>query len=281
MTFAEAAEYILRQAGVPLHFREITARAVAQGLIEVQGNTPWNSMNGTLRRLIRRQGQAAPFVALGDGRFALREWPLDEIPPQPRPTGGTPEGSPSAKEGVAGRITVRAQAGSIEPWAFKWRAVPEQLLPLLSYRPRSAWLAQAQDGLKGALAWGAGHLIGGLALLLGRRTPFAGGLGGQWLLWGAAHTALALRGLEEIPRQDAAEFTPASRRGQGAAAEEYRRLLRLGAGLGLAALLLGLVLPGQEAHPQRHGVAVGLVGQGSFWLALCAALSVLLRARQD
>ncbi len=272
MTFAEAAEYILRQAGVPLHFREITARAMAQGLIEVQGNTPWNSMNGTLRRLIRQQGQAAPFVALGDGRFALREWPLDEIPPQPRPAGGAPARSPSARQGVAGRITVRAHAGLVEPWAFKWRAMPEQLLPLLSYRPRSAWLAQAQDGLKGVLAWGVGHLVGGLALLLGQRTSFAGGLGGQWLLWGAAQTALALRGLTEIPRQDATEPK---------AAGGYRRLLHLGAGLGLATLLLGLMLPGQQSGSRRHGVAVGLTGQGGFWLMLCALLSALLRTRKD
>jgi len=265
---------------VPLHFREITARAMAQGLIAVQGNTPWNSMNGTLRRLIRRQGQAAPFVALGDGRFALREWPLDEIPPQPRPASGQ-GGLLPAQEGGAGRISVGARAGWVAPRAFKWHAVPAQLLPLLNYRPRSAWLAQAQDGLKGALAWGLGHLMGGLALLLGQRTPFAGGLGGQWLLWGAAHTALALRGLQEIPRQDAVEVPSASRRGQGHPVQRYGQLLRYGAGLGLATLLLGLLLSGQEARPRRQGVAVALAGQGGFWLILCTLLDVLLRAKSQ
>ncbi len=279
MTFAEAAEYILKQAGVPLHFREITARAVDQGLIQVQGNTPWNSMNGTLRRLIRQRGEDAPFVALGDGRFALREWPLDDLPPQPRPAGGTQEMIPSS-EVVAGRITVRARAGQMEPWAFKWHAVPEQLLSSWRYRPRSAWLAQAQDGLKGTWVWGLSHFLGGLALLLGQRAPFTAGLGGQWFLWGAAHTALALHGLQEIPRQDAAEAKPASRRGQDPTGP-YRRLLRFGTGLGIVTLLLGLILPGQKAGSRRHGVAVGLVGQGSFWLALGALLSALLRVRQD
>jgi len=40
MTYLEAAYHILRQAGAPLHYAEITRRALAQSLITPTGRTP-------------------------------------------------------------------------------------------------------------------------------------------------------------------------------------------------------------------------------------------------
>src|SRR5450756_284252 len=111
MNFAEAAFKILKDAGVPLHFREITKRVVDQSLVEVQGQTPWNSMNGVLRRLIRNQGKEAPFVSLGEGKFGLREWglPGEEI------LSDEDEGD------VPGSITISPHIGR-EPM-FGWRSL--------------------------------------------------------------------------------------------------------------------------------------------------------------
>lgn len=93
MTFLDAAYEILKQAGQPLHYREITERALAQGLITTAGKTPEATMNAQLAINIKRAeegGPPTPFVRVGRGIFGLREWgetaptaPTTEEQPQP------------------------------------------------------------------------------------------------------------------------------------------------------------------------------------------------------
>lgn len=74
MTFIEAAETLLREAGTALHYKEITRRAIERGLIESQGQTPEATMAVQLYRAIRRaeqHGEPAIFRAAGRGQFAL------------------------------------------------------------------------------------------------------------------------------------------------------------------------------------------------------------------
>lgn len=48
MTYLDAAHEILKQAGQPLHYREITERALAQDLIQPTGLTPDATMGSRL-----------------------------------------------------------------------------------------------------------------------------------------------------------------------------------------------------------------------------------------
>jgi HB1, ASXL, restriction endonuclease HTH domain len=48
MTFLEAAEVVLRDAGEPLTYKEITDRALRLGLVETHGKTPAATMNSAL-----------------------------------------------------------------------------------------------------------------------------------------------------------------------------------------------------------------------------------------
>jgi restriction system protein len=93
MKFLDAAYEILKQAGQPLHYREITRRALGQGLIESKGKTPEATMNAQLAVNIKRAeegGPPSPFVRGGRGVFGLREWgetmpttPTTDEQPQP------------------------------------------------------------------------------------------------------------------------------------------------------------------------------------------------------
>ncbi len=48
MTALEAALKVLQDAGTPLHYREITQRAVDQSWLSTEGATPWASMNAQI-----------------------------------------------------------------------------------------------------------------------------------------------------------------------------------------------------------------------------------------
>ncbi|MHB0859041.1 MAG: winged helix-turn-helix domain-containing protein [Anaerolineae bacterium] len=326
MNFAEAAEIILREAAEPLHFRDITQRAIAMGLIDVQGQTPWNSMNGVLRRTIRNRGAEAPFVSLGDGRFALRAWGLVLTQEKPkvwdrlthvftrrRPPERVLAAGPEAPQEVPGVITVRERetltpaigrrnpletseesalnqafvAGwkwhGVLPAGWQWHAVPEQTGALLARGPAHPFFVQIYAALRGMLAWGLCSILSSLALLLGRQGPFLSGLATQWLLWGAANTVVALNGLDNVLKQDAAVSAgQVTRKTMGARAAWYTQLFALGTGLGLGTLLIGLVLRHAGGHESRtRGAGVGLITQGTFLLTLAALAARIVGYRWD
>ncbi len=72
MTYLDAAYTILKAAGQPLHFEEITQRALAQKLIAPQGLTPEATMGSRLYTDTKQEG--SHFVRAGHGRFGLAEW---------------------------------------------------------------------------------------------------------------------------------------------------------------------------------------------------------------
>ncbi|MBI3072588.1 MAG: restriction endonuclease [Deltaproteobacteria bacterium] len=75
MTYLEAAEKVLREAGTPLHFKEIARRALEAGLIEPKGKTPEATMGAQLYMSVRRadekSGEAGTFRPTGRAYFAL------------------------------------------------------------------------------------------------------------------------------------------------------------------------------------------------------------------
>ncbi|XOB98385.1 restriction endonuclease [Deinococcota bacterium DY0809b] len=71
MTYLDAAKIVLEQAKEPLHYQEITKRALSQNLIQPQGATPEATMGSRLYTDTLKENSL--FVRVGRGLFDLRE----------------------------------------------------------------------------------------------------------------------------------------------------------------------------------------------------------------
>ncbi|HEY6461679.1 MAG TPA: winged helix-turn-helix domain-containing protein, partial [Polyangiaceae bacterium] len=74
MTFIEAAAEVLRIAGKPMHYKEITELAIAKNLLSHVGKTPEVTMSHRLTSAIKKDDKDVPIVKVKPGVFALREW---------------------------------------------------------------------------------------------------------------------------------------------------------------------------------------------------------------
>jgi hypothetical protein len=74
MTFIEAAAEVLRLAGKPLHYKEITELAITKNLLSHVGKTPEVTMSHRLTAAIKKDDKEVPIVKVKPGVFALREW---------------------------------------------------------------------------------------------------------------------------------------------------------------------------------------------------------------
>jgi hypothetical protein len=74
MTFTEAAAEVLRLAGKPLHYKEITDLAVEKNLLSHVGKSPEVTMGARLAALLKKEDKTNPIVRVKPGVFALREW---------------------------------------------------------------------------------------------------------------------------------------------------------------------------------------------------------------
>lgn len=73
-SFTDAAHVIMAEAGRPMHYAEITEKAIADAMIVTEGKTPQISMYIALRNDIKRRGekgQPQRFLFLGAGQFSL------------------------------------------------------------------------------------------------------------------------------------------------------------------------------------------------------------------
>lgn len=73
MTFTEAAAEVLRIAGKPLHFKDITQMAIERNLLSHVGKTPDVTMGARLSLQIKKEPDGV-LVRMKPGVFALREW---------------------------------------------------------------------------------------------------------------------------------------------------------------------------------------------------------------
>src|SRR5215813_14431684 len=74
MTFTEAAAEVLRLAGKPLHYKEITELAIEKNLLSHVGKSPEVTMGARLAALLKKEDKENPIVRVKPGVFALREW---------------------------------------------------------------------------------------------------------------------------------------------------------------------------------------------------------------
>jgi len=79
MTFLEAALDILRREGKPLHFKDLTDRAMTKKLLTFVGRTPEVTMQTQLTAAVKK-APGSPFVRVKPGVFGLLRYP--EMPPE-------------------------------------------------------------------------------------------------------------------------------------------------------------------------------------------------------
>ncbi|HXJ22143.1 MAG TPA: HTH domain-containing protein [Polyangia bacterium] len=81
MTFLEAAFEVLRWEGRPLHYKELTERALGKKLLTFVGRTPEVTMQTQLTAAVKK-APGSPFVRVKPGVFGLLRYP--EIPAEER-----------------------------------------------------------------------------------------------------------------------------------------------------------------------------------------------------
>ncbi len=79
MTFLEAALNILSREGKPLHFKDLTERALGKKLLTFVGRTPEVTMQTQLTAAVKK-APGNPFVRVKPGTFGLLRYP--ELPPE-------------------------------------------------------------------------------------------------------------------------------------------------------------------------------------------------------
>jgi hypothetical protein len=104
MTFLEAALEILKREGKPLHFKELTERAMTRKLLTFVGRTPELSMQTQLTAAIKK-APGNPFVRVKPGTFGLLRYP--EMPPEEVPAKAEPA-PPVASKATGEKTSARA-----------------------------------------------------------------------------------------------------------------------------------------------------------------------------
>ena len=93
MTFLEAALEVLKREGKPLHYKELTERAMGKKLLTFVGRTPEVTMQTQLTAAVKK-APGSPFVRVKPGVFGLLRYP--EMPPEVE---AEPKGRASADDG--------------------------------------------------------------------------------------------------------------------------------------------------------------------------------------
>ncbi len=85
LSFTDAAEYVLEHFGnrKPVHYRDITKKALELGLLRTSGQTPEATLSSQIGTEIARQeqrGEIPRFVRHGKGKVSLSRWHKQEQP---------------------------------------------------------------------------------------------------------------------------------------------------------------------------------------------------------
>ena len=89
MSVRKAAEYVLKEAGEPLHVKEIARRVLDQKLWRSEGKTPEATVAAQLHTDIKRNGAESVFELAAPNTFNLRDGaPVATVKPQPKAAPG-------------------------------------------------------------------------------------------------------------------------------------------------------------------------------------------------
>jgi hypothetical protein len=111
MTFLEAALEILRRERKPLHYKDITQKAMDRKLLTFVGRTPEVTMQTQLTAAVKK-APGNPFVRVKPGTFGLLRYPeaMPEAEPPPRASSSA-EKTKSAASSAEGRGRRRRRGG--------------------------------------------------------------------------------------------------------------------------------------------------------------------------
>ena len=70
-TFKQSAIEILKKAGTPLHYTEITRLALESGILETEGATPEATMGAQIVMDIKNKSEGSDFIKTAPGTFAI------------------------------------------------------------------------------------------------------------------------------------------------------------------------------------------------------------------
>ena len=70
MNCLDAAHAVLKDAGSPLHYEDITRRMIDSGLWPCETNTPERTVNARISEEIQSEGESARFCRVGKGVYA-------------------------------------------------------------------------------------------------------------------------------------------------------------------------------------------------------------------
>jgi len=71
VSFKQAAVIVLQASKEPLHYREITKRALERDLIQTSGSTPESTMNAKITGDIKRKKEKSQFIRVKLAMFSL------------------------------------------------------------------------------------------------------------------------------------------------------------------------------------------------------------------
>jgi hypothetical protein len=159
LPFWKAAKAVLENEGSPLDYREITRRALDQGILRTRGKTPEATMNAQLAVRIQRGGARSPFVRTAPGVFGLRAWAEEG-----RVTAVEPRGSEQALirvprfpmysklrrllpllEGV-----IRDEQLALQSEVYAQRGTPQDQV---DWTDPDSWIDERLEGRSRELAW--------------------------------------------------------------------------------------------------------------------------------
>ena len=81
MSWKDAAQKVLKDAGGPLHYKDIADRILGQGLKTTVGATPASTVNATINTSIQKEGSAGVFERTGPGEYGLKTRTISEGAP--------------------------------------------------------------------------------------------------------------------------------------------------------------------------------------------------------
>ncbi|MBU0495131.1 MAG: restriction endonuclease [Chloroflexi bacterium] len=149
MTFLDAAYEVLKQAGQPLHYADITARALAAGLLDPRGQTPDATMGSRLYVDIKRPDSR--FRKVGRGVFGLAEWQpeADTITAPPAALVPPPEPAKSYLSYKEAALQVLQEAGQpLHYQEIARQAIEQELINPQGLTPDATMGAQLYSNLK-------------------------------------------------------------------------------------------------------------------------------------
>jgi len=138
-----AAEQVLREAGKPLDYREISRLAIERGYWQSTGKTPWATVGAQLYTDINKRGTASRFIQSGPETFALNPVPVSI--PSATPVAKAKKFSGKKLSFTAAAESILAAHGQKEPMHYRGitrRALEMGLLDTKGQTPEATMYAQ-------------------------------------------------------------------------------------------------------------------------------------------